>query len=423
MHLKNFDPYDFEKHDVHGVPVYVKNLPWAPCIHVRIVFGTGAFDDPAGKEGLSHFFEHLAFNGSSPKFSDRKVIKEWSKTYTLGSWNAATNFYQVFYLFRCLPEHYETVLDGVKDLIFHNDLSAEDIEHERKVILQEAWKNFQNEKFLEYSKKVSTILFHGHEHERFVRPLGWPDTIQNISRDDIVTWHRAYYGIGNFFIVLAGAVEPYHIEALEKFLDDLPKVRPAHNQRTMVSRPKQNRLVSIADDIGQIQEQVEIEMMRILPAISAEKNQIVSLFSRLFQDILHERLRLERGLCYSVSAGVDLSKTYSTAYVSVKTEEKNIDIVEKEVRAILQEIQGKQHADRFEKIKILYKEQVESREDMSSGVVDTVLRDISRFGRVITDAEDIRLIEQATYADIAEFARHAFDPEYVFTDIVLPSKK
>jgi predicted Zn-dependent peptidase len=55
MNTKIFDPYDFSKKEINGVQIYYKNLPWAPCIHVRVVFNTSAFDDPVGKEGLSHF--------------------------------------------------------------------------------------------------------------------------------------------------------------------------------------------------------------------------------------------------------------------------------------------------------------------------------------------------------------------------------
>lgn len=55
MNENNFDIFDFSKKEINGVPIYYKNLPTAPCVNIRVVFNTGAFDDPVGKEGLSHF--------------------------------------------------------------------------------------------------------------------------------------------------------------------------------------------------------------------------------------------------------------------------------------------------------------------------------------------------------------------------------
>src|SRR5579872_116186 len=111
-----FDPFEFEKTDVSGVPVYWKNVPSAPCIYVHVVFDCGSFDDPKGKEGVAHFFEHLIFNGS-PSLPDKKAVNEWSKQYALNSWNAWTSFYNTNFHLKCLPENFDTVLIGIKDKI------------------------------------------------------------------------------------------------------------------------------------------------------------------------------------------------------------------------------------------------------------------------------------------------------------------
>ncbi|MCX6701700.1 MAG: insulinase family protein, partial [Candidatus Zambryskibacteria bacterium] len=222
MHIKNFDPYDFSKKEIDGVIVYYKNLPWAPCINVYIAFNTGAFSDPVDKEGLSHFLEHMIFNGS-PKIKDKKAKNKWSKKYALNSWNAWTSFDQTVYYLKCLPENYKSVLIGMKDMIFHPYLRTKDVEHERGVITQEAWRRFKNEKYLSYTKEISNNLYHGHNYSRVSTPLGWPETIAKISQKDIKQWYDEKYAIGNFYIVLTGAVEDKSIELLKIFMKDIPK--------------------------------------------------------------------------------------------------------------------------------------------------------------------------------------------------------
>lgn len=148
MPNKTFDPYDFSKKIIEGVPVYYKNFPNSPCIHINVCFNVGVLNDRPESVGISHFLEHLIFDGS-PKLPTKKIIEEWKKVNTLNSWNAWTYFTNTNYHLKCLPEKLDIVLDGMADMIFNPLLKSEDVEHERNVITQEAWgrlktKNYWN---------------------------------------------------------------------------------------------------------------------------------------------------------------------------------------------------------------------------------------------------------------------------------------
>ncbi len=424
MSIKNFDPYDFSKKEINGVPIYYKNLPWAPCIHIRVVFNTGAFDDPIGKEGMSHFLEHMIFDGGSPALPDNKAIREWSKQHTLNSWNATTEFNQTHYRLRCLPEEYNSVLSGMKDMIFHSYFTSESIEHERKVITQEAWSRFLNEKFLAYTKEFLDNLYHGHDHARFNTALGWPDTIAKISQEDVKTWHKGNYGIGNLFIVLTGAVEEKHVESLRDFLKDLPKVNKVVKNEGLLGKPKQNRFIKTADEIGEVKEQVEISIYRSLKQMPYKSSEICHLFNKLISDLLNEKLRTEHSLCYGVSCQMWRSKKYTKIVINVKTDEKNITKVEEDIENIVKNVINKNQIERFNTIKNLYKEQIESQEFSSGNITDSVIWEISSFdGHVITQKDQLEYLEKVNYDDIVKLTTEVFDPKYTVTEIILPSKK
>lgn len=421
--MSDFDPYNFSRKEIQGVKIYYKNLPSAPCINVRVVFNVGSFNDPVGKEGLSHFFEHLVFNGS-PILSDKKVIREWKKRHTLDTWNARTSFYNTIFWLKCLPEKYETVLAGVKDMIFFSYLREEDVEHEKKVIIQESWNRYKNAKYLAYIKEMTENLFHGHEHERFAGALGWPETIATISRNDIASFYKKYYGIGMFFVVLTGAVEEKHISAFGQFLKDLPKIVAPIRDIGTINRPKVKKVIKRGDEIGEIKEQAEISIIHSDEKIPYEKSEVSNLFVRLLSDILNERLRIEHSLCYSVSVRTVYGNSYSQSCVNVKTEEKNVTLVENEFRDILIEIKERRHADRFVIVKQTYLEQVRSSEFLSDDIADEALQEISRYdGHIITLEEQLELIEKVTYDDMTQCLARVFDPEYTYTEIILPSKK
>jgi predicted Zn-dependent peptidase len=425
MHIKDFDSYEFSKREINGVPVYYKNMPWAPCINIRVVFNTGAFNDPIGKEGLSHFLEHMIFDGS-PMLTDKKSIREWSKRNALNTWHAWTNFYNTCYWLKCLPEKYTNTLSGMKDMIFNSYLRSEDIEHERKVIIQEAWNKFSNDKYLKYCKDFLKNIFIGHTHERFETALGWPDTISKISQEDIKIWHKENYGIGNFYIVLSGAVEEKHIDELKTFLKDLPTVSVSSQKESSdtFNKPLQQKIIKTADEIGEVKEQVEISLYRVGKNKTYIEEEVKNIFQRFIHDLLHERLRTENGICYSLKVNIWNQNTFFQLFLNVKTEEKNIELVEKEVGNIMGEIINKKCENKFDIIKKLYIEQLKSTETYSSEITDNVLNRISKFaGHITTEKEQLVMAEKVSYEDIVQFTKWAFDPEYLFTEIILPSRK
>jgi len=423
MNTTKFDPYDFSIKEVEGVPVYYKNLPWAPCIHIHFVFNTGAFSDPIGKEGLSHFLEHMIFDGS-PTLPSKKEIKEWSKTNALNTWNAWTGFYETSYHLECLPEKYDIVLDGMKDMIFNPYLRDEDLENERKVITQEAWGRFQNQKLLNYMKEVMENVYHGHDRARFSSPLGWPETIEKITLEDVRTWHKNKYLKGNFYVVILGAIDNSHVESLKKYFADMSSVNMKTKVKGLISKPKNNRIVKTADEIGEVKEQVEISISRSTNSIPQEKSYIMSATRRLLQDILHEKMRIEKSLCYSIKVQSFASQDYSEILMNIRTDEVNIDIVEKEFWETITEIQDNKHKDRFEKLKILTLDQIKSQERLSDDIAGNIINKISlNKDKIETLEESLLMTEKVKYEDIANFTKETFERDCVFTEIILPSKK
>jgi predicted Zn-dependent peptidase len=423
MHIKNFDPYDFSKKEVGGVSVYYKNLPWAPCINIYIVFNTGAFHDPIGKEGVSHFLEHMIFDGS-PKLKNKKAILEWGKKYTLDSWNAWTSFYQTVYHLKCLPENYKTVLDGMKDMIFNPYLREKDIEHERGVITQEAWRNLKNEKYLKYLKEVLDNTYHGHNFARNYSVLGWPETINKISQNDVKKWHSEKYARGNFSIILTGAVEEKHIELLKNFVNNIPKKSFDKYVKGVVGKPKKLKIVKSGEEIGDPKEQAEVSISRSMNFLPEKLTQTAELFRTLMGDILNERLRFEKGLCYSVGFGAWLSADFTQVSMNIKTDEKNIDIVQKEFWKILSEITSGKHKTKFNTLKKVDIERLKSRELLSDGVAGKAVNDIGQYdNKIITLSEEIKETEAVTYASVAKFAKEIFRPKWTVTEVILPSKK
>lgn len=223
--------------------------------------------------------------------------------------------------------------------------------------------------------------------------------------------------------MLTSAVGEEHVDAWGEILKDVPvAVRPSTVIGT-TGKPKTNRIVKNASDIGKEAEQVEIEIGRTVPPQPIAERYRVYLLCRLLTDVLYERLRIEKSLCYGVTVGAQFARTYGSIYMHIKTDEQNIELVERELEILLREVEHGDHVERFERIKALYLEQIMSREELASDIANTVFSEISAYDKPVTTQDEIENIQQITYEDMVRLSSWAFDPEYLVAEIILPSKK
>ncbi len=417
-----FDPYDFSQKEISGVPVYYKNLPWAPCVHIYISFNTGAFADPVGKEGLSHFLEHMIFDGS-PSFTDRKAVNEWRKNETLDTWNAYTSHYNTAYHLKCLPEKLTSVLEKMTEQIFYPLLRDEDTEHERKVITQEAWGYFQNEKLLSYIREFTKKVFPGHSLSRVSSALGWPETIATLSTDDIRMWHKTHYHTGNMRIVIVGNINDSSLQSLANILSTVP--HGAHHLREYEKTPLPaiTEITKTADEIGLVKEQVEINIS-LHKDISHNPRDHEHVFRRVLQDILHEKLRDEQALCYGVHVSSRRGAHYVNFSIDIKTSEEHKTLVLQTINEHITLLtQSDIYKDRFEQIRTISLEQLRANEHDSEDIAHSATSEVVRTDGIKKLTDNLHDREKMTFEDMQTVGLYLTDPAYTVTEIILPSKK
>ena len=422
MHIKNFDPYDFSKKEVAGVPVYWKNLPWAPCIHIAVVFNVGAFGDPIDKEGMAHFLEHLIGNGS-PLLPDKKAVKEFSRLYMLNSRNAYTNYNQTVYTGKCLPENLQKVLEAIRDYVFNPFLRTEDVEHERKVITQEMWSSYKNEKLLNYLKEFGNNMYFGNERSRLGSPGGWPETIAKITQKDISDFHKKNYVKENLSVLLVGNVGEKDISLLDDFMKNIPDGEKSNISSGEINKPKQLRFEKTGEEIGDPKEQLEFSVYRALEKMDDEESKIGDQCRALLQDILFERLRLENSLCYGVSVYFYRYKDHGEVGITVKAKEENLAIIEKEVWNVINEIISGGWASRFDDVHKVYIDQIKSAERLSDNIIKSATYELVVENEIVTLEKVLEEAEKVTYEKVKMMIKKIFNPEWTITEIILPSNK
>ncbi len=188
----------------NGLTVLVHTDRKAPVVAVSVWYKVGSKNEPRGKTGFAHLFEHLMFNGSENAPDDFfGPLKEVGATDANGTtWFDRTNYY-------------ETVPTGALDraLMLESDrmghllgaVTQEKLDNQRAVVQNEK-RQGDNAPFglIEY-EEYETLYPAGHPYHHTT--IGSMADLDSASLADVKGWFRDHYGPNNAILVLAGDID------------------------------------------------------------------------------------------------------------------------------------------------------------------------------------------------------------------------
>jgi len=203
---------EFEKFVLdNGLTLIVHEDHKAPIVSVNIWYHVGSKNEPAGKSGFAHLFEHLMFNGSE-NFNDDyfQVLERVGAT----DLNGTTNLDRTNY-FQNVPKNaLDQVLWMESDRMGHL-LGAVDqakLDEQRGVVQNEKRQGENQPYGKVFTAILETVFPYGHPYAHSV--IGSMEDLNAASLEDVQEWFRTYYGPNNAVIVIAGDISPD--EALAK---------------------------------------------------------------------------------------------------------------------------------------------------------------------------------------------------------------
>jgi predicted Zn-dependent peptidase len=118
----------------NGIRVVHKQITHSRVVHCGFVLDVGSRDEKPEEYGIAHFWEHMAFKGTSDKTSWQIIQKLESVG---GELNAYTTKEKVFFYASILKEHSERAFELLTDITFNSIFPEKEITKERSVILEE----------------------------------------------------------------------------------------------------------------------------------------------------------------------------------------------------------------------------------------------------------------------------------------------
>lgn len=213
---KIFNPETFTLKN--GLQVVVIPNHRVPVVTHSMYYRVGAIDEPPGKSGLAHFFEHLMFKGT-------KTLKPGQFSAIVarngGRENAFTTHDYTGYYQTVAADRLERMMRIEADRMTNLVLSKEDIEPERQVVLEERRSRVENNPNAQLRESVGAALYMNYPYR--IPIIGWGHEIRALSQQDIVDFYKRWYAPNNAILILSGDVTAAKVRPMvEKYYGVIP---------------------------------------------------------------------------------------------------------------------------------------------------------------------------------------------------------
>ena len=225
----------------NGMKVLVQTDHSIPNISLYIFYRIGSRNERPGTTGISHFFEHMMFNGAK-KYGPGELDKVMEANG--GSNNAYTTrdvtVYQDWFPRSALELIFDIEADRIRDLSF----DPEKIKSERGVVASERRTSVDANNFGVLDEQLWATAFLAHPYQWPV--LGWMSDIEHWTMDDLKHHFEMGYSPSNATMVVAGDVSADEIFKLcEKYIEPIPSHAPPPPVTTVEPEPLGERRILV----------------------------------------------------------------------------------------------------------------------------------------------------------------------------------
>ena len=189
-----------------------------PNANMYLFYKVGSRNEYQGITGLSHFFEHMMFNGAKkygPKMFDQTM------EFNGGSNNAYTTEDVTVYTNWFPASAAEVIFDLESDRIGHLSIEPSMVESERGVVLSERRTGLENSPWRQLFSNVQATAFQEHPYHWPV--IGYEDDMKNWTQSDLERYFKTYYAPNNCVVIVSGALKFEKVKELaQKYLEPIP---------------------------------------------------------------------------------------------------------------------------------------------------------------------------------------------------------
>jgi len=300
-------------------------------VAIEVHVGTGSDNEHKDIAGISHFLEHMLFEGTKTRTA--KEISESIENLG-GEINAATSNDRTFFYAKVPRSKVKTGLDIISDIIKNPLFDAKIMEKERNVVLEEI-KMVNDQPLLYQWVLFEKNLFKKHPAKNPV--YGRVDSVKSITKGQMESYYKKWYVPENMILSIVGDIKDLRKLVKEKF-GDMESVKAADVKK--VDEPKDVRPTVLHEkkDINQAYLLVGYKTVSRTHRDSFALDVLSAIFYKGISGRITEEIRVKRGLAYSVGSLHESKKDYGFFVFHLNCDRKNLELCKKIIFEELEKI-------------------------------------------------------------------------------------
>jgi zinc protease len=214
----------------------------SPTVSVQVWYHVGARDDPQGRSGFAHLFEHLMFK--STKYLQAEQFDRLTEDVG-GSNNAFTSDDVTAYHEVVPSNHLETLLWAEAERMSNLNVDEANFKSERSVVEEEYRQRILASPYGRFFNAIAPSSYVKHPYRR--PSIGNIDDLEAATLPDVAAFHSRYYRPDNATLVVAGDFDPKQLDAwVDKYFGQVQRpAKPLERDSSDEPAWKSDRTVAV----------------------------------------------------------------------------------------------------------------------------------------------------------------------------------
>ena len=327
-----------ERSLANGLKVVTLQDNSSPTVAIHVWYNVGGKNDPQGKSGFAHMFEHMMFKSTKnmPNEKMDRLTEDVGGFNNASTWDDFTNYYEV------VPSNYlETLLWAEAERMSNLNVDDTNFASERDVVKEEYRQSVLAQPYGRFFEYISGLSYTTHPYKRGV--IGNLDQLNAATSADAREFHGLYYRPDNAYLIVVGDFDQKQLDAwVDKYFGRLthsdskiPRVTEVEPART-----KELRQVTHGPNVpfpavaitylGPKSSEADIPALRIAESILSNGES-----SRLYQSLVYKQ-NLAQEASFNLDNRVEVGLLY---FMAIGAEKHTAEELEKALLAELKLIQ------------------------------------------------------------------------------------
>ena len=380
----------------------------SPTVSIHVWYDVGGKNDPQGRSGFAHMFEHMMFKSTKnmPNEKMDRLTEDVGGFNNASTWDDFTNYYEV------VPSnHLEPLLWAEAERMQNLNVDDTNFASERKVVIEEFNQGVLAQPYGRLYEYISSRSYQKHPYKRGV--IGNPDELNAATMKDINDFYKTYYRPDNAYLIVVGDFDQKQLDAwADKYFGNIKTNRMAI-PRVTVTEPdwtEERRYTETAPIVpfpataitylAPPSKSADVPALRLAETILSRGES-----SRLYQELIRNQ-KIAQEASFTADIRLDKGLLY---FLGIASEGHTSAELEKSLLAELKKIQDAPvSAKELEKAKNQLITQTLRQRENNDGKAIAIERAVAYQGDPTAVNSDIQKLQAVTTADIQRVMKKYF---------------